>query len=49
MFNFTLLDIGISVRPDVWRNTSWNQIDSMIVIRNGWEEFASLKYLGMIV
>jgi len=49
MFNLTLLDIGISVRPSVWRNTSWNQINSMTMITNRWEAFGSLKYLGMIV
>ena len=29
--------------------TSWNQMNNMIMIMNRWETFGSLKYLGMIV
>ena len=49
MFNFTPLGIWISLRPDVRRNTSWNQMNSMIMVTNRWEAFGSLKYLGMTV
>jgi hypothetical protein len=49
MFNFTFLGIRISVGSDVGRNTSWNQVNNMIMISSRWETFGSIKYLGILV
>ena len=47
----TPLGIWIYVMPNVWRSTSWNQMNNMIMIMimNRWKAFRSLKCLGMIV
>ena len=50
MLDFTLLGIGVSARSDVRRNTSWDQVNNMIMILSKWKNFWNIfECLVMII